>query len=47
MEHIKEAAEQLQRMIKANEREIGNPALTRGILSELDFFIENIGDSDE
>lgn len=37
--------EQLRRAIKRKEREIDNPTLTLSILSELEFFAENIKDS--
>ncbi|MGN7311505.1 hypothetical protein ACTHQ4_10405 [Alkalicoccobacillus gibsonii] len=46
MEQIIKKAEELKVLIKNNEREIDNPALTRSVISELDFFIENVGDEE-
>jgi len=42
MEELKQEAINLRKSIKQNERKLDNPALTLGILSELDFFIENM-----
>lgn len=42
MEELKEQAIELRKSIKHSEKEIDNPALTLGILNELDFFIENL-----
>lgn len=44
MNELKEQAEALRKAIRRNEKEIDNPALTLGILNELDFFIENVED---
>lgn len=46
MEELKQQAIKLRKSIKRSEKEIDNPALTMGILNELDFFIENL-DEDE
>jgi len=46
MEELKQQAIELRKSIKQSEKEIDNPALTMGILNELDFFIENL-DEDE
>lgn len=42
MEELKQQAIELRKAIKRSERKIDNPALIMGILSELDFFIENL-----
>lgn len=42
MEELKQQAIELRKSIKRNQKEIDNPALTMGILNELDFFIENL-----
>lgn len=42
MEELKQQAIELRKSIKQSEKEIDNPALTMGILNELDFFIENL-----
>lgn len=42
MEELKQQAMELRKSIKQNEKKIDNPALTIGILNELDFFIENL-----
>ncbi len=44
MNELKEQAEALRKAIRHNEKEIDNPALTLGILNELDFFIDNVED---
>lgn len=43
LEKLINQAKQLYADIKAKEKEIDNPALTIGILTELSFFVENIG----
>lgn len=40
-------AKELHRNIKAEERAIDNPALVMSILSNLEFFIENVGGGDD
>lgn len=42
MKELKQQAIELRKSIKQSERELDNPALTMGILNELDFFIENL-----
>ncbi|UJL47089.1 hypothetical protein KFZ58_03910 [Virgibacillus sp. NKC19-16] len=42
MEELKQQAMALRKSIKQSKKEIGNPALTMGILNELEFFIENL-----
>ncbi|WP_158234690.1 hypothetical protein [Lentibacillus sediminis] len=42
MNELKEQAIELRKAIKRKQREIDNPALTMGVLNELDFFIENL-----
>jgi hypothetical protein len=42
MENLIKQAEELCKTIKREEKEIDNPALVTGILSELYFFIENV-----
>lgn len=42
MNELKQQAEALKKAIKRNEKEIDNPALTMGMLNELDFFLENL-----
>lgn len=42
MKDLLKQAEELRQAIKRKEKEIDNPALVMGILSELDFFIENL-----
>lgn len=42
MESLKRQAEELRQAIKSQDKEIDNPVLTMSILSELDFFIENL-----
>lgn len=46
MEELRQQAIELRRSIKQSEKEIDNPALTMGILNELDFFIENLNDNE-
>lgn len=46
MEELMQQAIELRKSIKQNEKAIDNPALTMGILNELDFFIENLEDED-
>ena len=46
MEELKQQAIELRKSIKQNEKEIDNPALTLGVLNELDFFIENLDDDE-
>ncbi|MCU9602769.1 hypothetical protein [Pallidibacillus thermolactis] len=46
MEELKQQAIELRKPIKQSEKEIDNPALTMGILSELDFFIENLEENE-
>ena len=43
LEKLVAQAKELQRGIKAEQKAIDNPALVMGILSELEFFIENVG----
>ncbi|WP_252503239.1 hypothetical protein [Sporosarcina sp. Marseille-Q4943] len=40
-------ARELHQNIKTEQKAIDNPALVMGILSELEFFIENIGGEEE
>ena len=47
MNELKQQAIDLRNAIKRNSKEIDNPALILGILSELDFFIENLEQSSE
>lgn len=42
MSQIIDQVETLRKSIKDHENEIDNPSLVLSILSELDFFIENI-----
>jgi hypothetical protein len=42
MDNLIKQAEELRKAIKREEKEIDNPVLVTGILSELDFFIENV-----
>ena len=42
MMELKDQAKALCDNIKRNQKTIDNPALTTGILNELDFFIENV-----
>lgn len=42
IQEVQQQAIQLRKAIKSNERDIDNPSLVLGILSELDFFIENV-----
>jgi hypothetical protein len=42
MDTLIKQAEDLRKAIKRQEKEIDNPALVKGFLSELDFFIENV-----
>jgi len=46
MEDLIKQAKRLRQAIKYGEKEIDNPVLTLGILSELDFFIENVEEVD-
>lgn len=43
MDKLTEQAEKLKAEIKANEKQIDNPALYISTVSALDFFIENAG----
>ncbi|GGJ67713.1 hypothetical protein [Virgibacillus salexigens] len=45
MEELKQQAIELRKSIKWHEKELDNPALTIGILNELAYFIENIGEN--
>lgn len=48
VESLVALAKDLHRNIKAEQRTIDNPALVMGILSELEFFIENAaGEGDD
>ncbi|HLS61510.1 MAG TPA: hypothetical protein VK044_10290 [Virgibacillus sp.] len=47
MDELIKQAEGLIQAIKAQEKKIDNPALTLGILSELDLFIENVEDTED
>lgn len=47
MSSLKEKAIDLRNSIKRQQNEIDNPALVLSILSELDFFIENVEDPSE
>lgn len=47
MEELKQQAIELRKSIKRKEKEIDNPALTLGMISELDFFIENLEENEE
>lgn len=40
-------AENLKNAIKGKQKEINNPALVLGIISELDFFIDNVEENEE
>ena len=42
IQEVKNQAIQLKNLIKSTEKEIDNPALVLGILSELGFFIDNV-----
>jgi hypothetical protein len=42
MEILIKQAEDLRKAIKRQEKEIDNPLLVMSVLSELDFFIENV-----
>ena len=42
MDDLIEQAEYLVNLIKSKEREIDNPSLVLGTISQLDFFIENL-----
>lgn len=42
MKDLIKQAEDLKQAIKAQQKEIDNPALVLGIVNELDFFIENV-----
>lgn len=44
MKELKDQAIALRDKIKRNQKDIDNPALVIGIISELDFFIENVED---
>lgn len=44
MKELKDQAIVLRDKIKRNQKDIDNPALVIGIISELDFFIENVED---
>lgn len=46
MDELIKQAKALKQAIKAKEKEIDNPALVMGIISELDFFIENLEDNE-
>ncbi|HLR88453.1 MAG TPA: hypothetical protein VK042_01860 [Atopostipes sp.] len=46
MDELIKQAKKLWQSIKYEEKEIDNPALTLGILSELDLFIENVEEVD-
>lgn len=47
MNELKQQAINLRNAIKRNSKAIDNPALILSILSELDFFIENLEQSSE
>jgi hypothetical protein len=47
MKDLIEQAEKLRNMIRSKRDEIDNPVLVTGILSELDFFIENVDTENE
>ena len=47
MMELKDQAKALRDNIKRNQKTIDNPALTTGILNELDFFIENVEENQE
>jgi len=44
MKNIKDLTDELYREIKKQQKEIDNPALVLSILSELDFFKNNVKD---
>jgi len=44
MKNIKDLTDELYREIKKQQKEIDNPALVLSILSELDFFRDNVKD---
>lgn len=44
MERLVEQSKKLIASIKATESKINNPALVIGVISQLEFFIENLGD---
>jgi len=46
MDELIKQAKNLRQAIKYEEKKIDNPALTLGILSELDLFIENVEEVD-
>lgn len=43
LNNLKQQSIELKNSIKYHEREIDNPALVIAIVSELSFFIENLG----
>ncbi|MCR6108663.1 hypothetical protein HXA34_20420 [Salipaludibacillus agaradhaerens] len=47
MDELKKQAEQLRKNIKRQEKEIDNPVMVLNMLSELDFFIENLDPSED
>ena len=47
MKDLIKQAEDLKQAIKRQQKEIDNPALVLGIISELDFFIENLEENEE
>ncbi|MGE6487747.1 hypothetical protein [Paenisporosarcina sp. NPDC076898] len=46
LEKLKKQAEDLYDVIKRSQKEIDNPALVTGILSELTMFIDNVEDEE-
>lgn len=47
MEDLIKQAKELRQAIKRRQDEIDNPVLVMGILSELDFFIDNVDKEDD
>jgi|GEM_PF-6604778 len=47
MDELIKQAERLKEAIRRKQKEINNPALFTSIISELDFFIDNVEDVEE
>ena len=47
MDELVEQATALKQAIKAQQTDIDNPALVIGVISALQFFIENVGEGEE
>lgn len=46
LNNLKQQAIELMNSIKRNQKEIDNPALVLGIISELSFFIDNLEEAE-